>query len=82
MNSFSFFFSFFFCFWVFYMFIGVVQAVARYIRSTLKNSSMVMSNMIGPVEQMSLANHPVKGLYFLVFGSPEVCHIYRLESCC
>jgi hypothetical protein len=62
------------------MFIGVVQAVARYIRSTLKNSSMVMSNMIGPVEQMSLANHPVKGLYFLVFGSPEVRHIHTLGS--
>lgn len=50
----------------------MVQAAARYIHSTLKNTSMMMSNLIGPVEQMALANNPVKGMYFLVFGSPEV----------
>ncbi|PRQ23992.1 putative transferase [Rosa chinensis] len=50
---------------------GGHEAAARYIRNTLKKSSMIISNMIGSVEQMSLANHPVKGLYFLVFGSPE-----------
>ncbi|XP_058202100.1 wax ester synthase/diacylglycerol acyltransferase 3-like [Rhododendron vialii] len=30
-----------------------------------------MSNLIGPVEQMALANHPVKGLYFTLVGGPE-----------
>ncbi|KAL6218453.1 hypothetical protein ACLB2K_011666 [Fragaria x ananassa] len=50
---------------------GGHEAAAKYIRKSLKNSSMIISNMIGPVEQMSLANHPIKGLYFLVFGSPE-----------
>ncbi|XP_070673772.1 wax ester synthase/diacylglycerol acyltransferase 11-like isoform X2 [Malus domestica] len=46
-------------------------AASRYIRSTIKNSSMVITNMIGPLEQMSLANHPIKGLYFLVVGTPQ-----------
>ncbi|KAG5545292.1 hypothetical protein RHGRI_017679 [Rhododendron griersonianum] len=47
------------------------HAVAQYIYNTLKNSSMTMSNLIGPVEQMALANHPIKGFYFTVIGSPE-----------
>ncbi|KAK1405308.1 hypothetical protein POM88_004913 [Heracleum sosnowskyi] len=48
------------------------EATAQYIRSTLKNSSMTVSNMIGPLERMSLANHPVKGFYFMVVGVPQV----------
>ncbi|XP_042486400.1 wax ester synthase/diacylglycerol acyltransferase 4-like [Macadamia integrifolia] len=44
---------------------------AQYVHSTLKNTSMVISNMIGPMEQMSLANHPIRGLYFMVVGSPQ-----------
>ncbi|KAM2306001.1 hypothetical protein ACFXTH_025491 [Malus domestica] len=48
------------------------KAASRYIRRTLKNSSMAFTNMIGPVEQMSLANQPIKGLYFMVVGSPQV----------
>ncbi|KAI8551641.1 hypothetical protein RHMOL_Rhmol06G0201800 [Rhododendron molle] len=51
------------------------EAVARYIYNTLKNSSMVMLNLIGPVEQMALANHPIKGFYFTVIGGPKI------ESC-
>ncbi|KEH17312.1 O-acyltransferase (WSD1-like) family protein [Medicago truncatula] len=47
------------------------EAAARYVHSTLRNSSTTISNIIGPVEQMALANHPVKGLYFMVVGPPE-----------
>ncbi|CAA2998109.1 O-acyltransferase WSD1-like [Olea europaea subsp. europaea] len=47
------------------------EATARCIRNTLKNSSMGISNMIGPVEQMAIANQPVKGLYFAVVGAPQ-----------
>ncbi|CAB4303911.1 unnamed protein product [Prunus armeniaca] len=50
---------------------GSHEASSRYIHRTLKNSSLVISNMIGPVEQMSLANHPIKGFYFLVPGLPQ-----------
>ncbi|KAL0444321.1 UNVERIFIED_CONTAM: hypothetical protein Slati_2154800 [Sesamum latifolium] len=48
------------------------ETTARYIHGTLKNSSMAISNVIGPVEQMALANQPVKGLYFVVAGAPQV----------
>ncbi|RDX81430.1 O-acyltransferase WSD1, partial [Mucuna pruriens] len=47
------------------------EAAARYLRSTLRNSSTTISNMIGPVEQMAVANLPIKGFYFMVAGSPE-----------
>jgi len=36
------------------------------------NSSAVISSLVGPTQQMSLANHPVKGLYFTLAGGPEV----------
>ncbi|PSR89761.1 O-acyltransferase [Actinidia chinensis var. chinensis] len=47
------------------------EATARYIHSTLKNSSMAISNMIGPTEQMAVANHPFAGMYFMVVGGPQ-----------
>ena len=55
--------------------IGVTrtQAAARYIHGTLKNVSMGITNLMGPVEPMTLANHPVTGLYFMVVGAPHVC---------
>uniref|UniRef100_A0A803LHI3 O-acyltransferase WSD1 C-terminal domain-containing protein n=1 Tax=Chenopodium quinoa TaxID=63459 RepID=A0A803LHI3_CHEQI len=46
-------------------------AVAKHIHSTLRKSSMSMTNMIGPVEQVTLAGHPIKGMYFMVTGSPQ-----------
>ncbi|KAM7498101.1 hypothetical protein LguiA_022515 [Lonicera macranthoides] len=47
------------------------EASAKYIYSTIKNSSMGITNLIGPVEQMAMANHPVRGLYFCVTGPPH-----------
>ncbi|KAF3444101.1 hypothetical protein FNV43_RR13791 [Rhamnella rubrinervis] len=47
------------------------EAAARYVHKTLRNSSMTISNMIGPVEEMSLADHPISGLYFFGAGFPE-----------
>jgi len=28
--------------------------------------------MFGPLEQMALANHPVRGVYFAMSGGPQV----------
>ena len=56
----------------------MLQAVAKHLYGTLRNSSVVMSNLIGPVEPMALANHPVKGLYFIMSGAPEVTIISSL----
>ncbi|KAB2035613.1 hypothetical protein ES319_D04G164500v1 [Gossypium barbadense] len=47
------------------------KAIAKYIYNTIKNSSMTLSNMIGLVERMALANHPIKSLYFMVAGEPK-----------
>ncbi|KAI4305491.1 hypothetical protein L6164_028854 [Bauhinia variegata] len=47
------------------------EAAAEQLRETFRNSSAMISNMIGPVEQMALANHPIKGLYFNVPGVPK-----------
>ncbi|TKY66840.1 O-acyltransferase WSD1 [Spatholobus suberectus] len=50
---------------------SVYLAVAKIIYKTLGNSSVVISNIFGPMEQMALANHPVSGLYFPTTGGPE-----------
>ncbi|XVF72013.1 hypothetical protein PTKIN_Ptkin12aG0087400 [Pterospermum kingtungense] len=47
------------------------EAASKYIHTTLKNSSLTISNVIGPVERMALANHPIKSLYFAVVGAPQ-----------
>ncbi|CAN0896822.1 Wax ester synthase/diacylglycerol acyltransferase 4 [Linum grandiflorum] len=47
------------------------EAVSRYLYDTMKNSSFGITNVIGPVEKMALANHPIKGLYFVVSGAPQ-----------
>ncbi|XP_042486402.1 wax ester synthase/diacylglycerol acyltransferase 4-like [Macadamia integrifolia] len=47
------------------------ETTAQYVHRTLKNSSMTISNMIGPMEQMSLADHPARGMYFMVVGVPQ-----------
>lgn len=57
-----------------------VKATAEYIHSTLKNSSMTVSNMIGPLEKMTLDNQPIKGLYFMVVNIPQVYYSITYKS--
>ncbi|KAK4577591.1 hypothetical protein RGQ29_027920 [Quercus rubra] len=47
------------------------EAASRYIQRASNYSSMSISNMIGPVEQMALVKHPVKGLYFMTVKVPQ-----------
>nr|GMD31907.1 O-acyltransferase WSD1-like [Ipomoea batatas] len=47
------------------------EATAQYIRGTLRNTSFTTTNMIGPVEETTLVNYPVKGMYFAVAGAPQ-----------
>ncbi|KAK7340520.1 hypothetical protein VNO77_21226 [Canavalia gladiata] len=47
------------------------EAVAKHLRGTVTKSSAVISSLVGPIQQMSLVNHPVKGLYFTLAGGPE-----------
>ncbi|KAJ7971164.1 O-acyltransferase WSD1 [Quillaja saponaria] len=47
------------------------EAVARHIYRTMGNTSLSVSNLVGPVEQMALANHPAKDIYFTMTGDPQ-----------
>ncbi|KAF9679241.1 hypothetical protein SADUNF_Sadunf07G0119500 [Salix dunnii] len=47
------------------------QGASKYIHGTMRNTSMGITNVMGPIEQMALASHPVKGLYFVVTGAPQ-----------
>ncbi|WOG91759.1 hypothetical protein DCAR_0311010 [Daucus carota subsp. sativus] len=47
------------------------ETAAKYIHNTLRNSSITITNLIGPVEKMSVDDLPIKGLYFFVTGSPQ-----------
>ncbi|KAL7086904.1 hypothetical protein ACP275_13G031700 [Erythranthe tilingii] len=47
------------------------EVTAEYIHKTLKNTSLTISNIIGPVERMALLNQPIKGMYFMNVGVPQ-----------
>lgn len=51
----------------------MLQAAAGYVYKMLNNSSLSISHMVGPVEQVALANHPIKGFYFMTVGLSQVC---------
>ncbi|KAL8126780.1 hypothetical protein AgCh_013898 [Apium graveolens] len=55
------------------------ETAAKYIHNTLKNSSITISNLIGPVEKMSMHNLPMRGLYFFVAGSPQSSQVTVLS---
>ncbi|KAI8028193.1 O-acyltransferase WSD1 [Camellia lanceoleosa] len=47
------------------------EATSRYIKGTLEKSSITITNMIGPIEKISMANHPVSGFYYIIGGCPQ-----------
>ncbi|KAL1816152.1 hypothetical protein ACET3Z_018726 [Daucus carota] len=47
------------------------EATSKLLYNTMKNSSLTISNMIGPIEQMALANNPINELYFTASGLPQ-----------
>ncbi|KAK1285353.1 hypothetical protein QJS10_CPB20g01757 [Acorus calamus] len=51
------------------------EVTARYVHSTMKNTSMAISNLIGPKEKMSLADHPIRSFHFMVVGVPQSLRI-------
>ncbi|KAI3947343.1 hypothetical protein MKW92_015432 [Papaver armeniacum] len=46
------------------------EKTSKYIRDVIGKVSVCISNLIGPMEKISLANHPVKGIYFMVVNIP------------
>ncbi|KAK9150144.1 hypothetical protein Syun_008453 [Stephania yunnanensis] len=47
------------------------EVASQYIHRTLRKASMTVTNMIGPIEKIALANYPCKGIYFMMGGSPQ-----------
>ncbi|ONK64049.1 uncharacterized protein A4U43_C07F21570 [Asparagus officinalis] len=47
------------------------EAVSRQLYNTLSNTSMAITSMVGPIEKVQIANHPIKSFYFAVTGSPQ-----------
>ncbi|KAF9663129.1 hypothetical protein SADUNF_Sadunf17G0006300 [Salix dunnii] len=47
------------------------NGASKCIRGTLENTSMGISNVRGPMEQVAFANNPINGLYFVVTGAPQ-----------
>ncbi|KAA0031540.1 O-acyltransferase WSD1-like [Cucumis melo var. makuwa] len=55
---------------IIYIYIYIVLS-SKYVYKTIKNSSLSISNLIGPKEKMALTGHPAKGMYFTVVGIPQ-----------
>uniref|UniRef100_A0A6N2MR30 Uncharacterized protein n=1 Tax=Salix viminalis TaxID=40686 RepID=A0A6N2MR30_SALVM len=51
-------------------FLGPERA-SKYIHGTLENTSMGITNLMGPTEQLAVADNPINGLYFVVTGAPQ-----------
>ncbi|XP_031505452.1 wax ester synthase/diacylglycerol acyltransferase 4-like [Nymphaea colorata] len=55
------------------------EAAAEHIHSTLRNTSMTISNIIGPLEKISMGGCPVKSFYFMVTRLPQSLTISMLS---
>ncbi|KAL5714221.1 hypothetical protein ACHQM5_016211 [Ranunculus cassubicifolius] len=47
------------------------EAVSKYLHSVLKNTSFTISNLVGPMEKLAIADHPISNIYFTVTGAPQ-----------
>ncbi|WJX82969.1 hypothetical protein P8452_65667 [Trifolium repens] len=47
------------------------EALAKHIHGTMRKSSLLISNVAGPHEQMAWANHPIGGFFFTLSGIPQ-----------
>ncbi|KAF5202096.1 O-acyltransferase wsd1 [Thalictrum thalictroides] len=54
-----------------FMIIGGQKSLSKYIHSNLKNTTALVTNLIGPNEKMAMAGHPVGSCYFIVAGLPQ-----------
>ncbi|XP_039135416.1 O-acyltransferase WSD1-like [Dioscorea cayenensis subsp. rotundata] len=47
------------------------EVASRCMLKTLTNSSIAISNMIGPMEQVEIIGHPVSGFHFMMVRAPQ-----------
>ncbi|KAK7335481.1 hypothetical protein VNO80_27350 [Phaseolus coccineus] len=44
------------------------EVATNYLYKTMNNASLSISHMVGPAERVTLADHPINGLYFMTVG--------------
>lgn len=47
------------------------QAIARSLYNTMANTTMGITNMIGPTEEIAIGGSPVKSFYYFASGAPQ-----------
>ncbi|KAM0942251.1 putative O-acyltransferase, WSD1, O-acyltransferase WSD1 [Dioscorea sansibarensis] len=47
------------------------EIASGYMLKTLTNSSMAISNMIGPMEEVEMVGHPISGFHFMMVRAPQ-----------
>ncbi|KAH7669202.1 CoA-dependent acyltransferases protein [Dioscorea alata] len=47
------------------------EVASGYMLKTLTNSSLAISNMIGPMEEVEMVGHPVSGFHFMMVRAPQ-----------
>eukprot|EP00253_Pinus_taeda_P032564 PITA_32564 len=52
------------------------QALSRYLYNTLSNTTMMLSNMIGPMEKVAIYGNPIKRFSFFVTGLPQTLGVF------
>ncbi|OVA20920.1 O-acyltransferase [Macleaya cordata] len=49
---------------------------AKFIYSNVRNKTIMISNMCGPVEKAAIAGNPLRSFYFTISGMPQPCVYY------
>jgi len=52
--------------------IRLMQAIMKSLYSTVVHTSMIISNVIGPMEKVAIDGNPLKSCSFFVTGAPIV----------
>lgn len=55
------------------------RAMCRYIYNALSNTTMMISNMIGPMEKVAIYGNPIKSFSFFVTGLPQALGVFILS---
>lgn len=52
------------------------QAISRYLYNNIANTTMAISNMIGPMEKIAMDGNPIKSFSFFVSGAPQSLSVF------
>ncbi|XP_078431476.1 wax ester synthase/diacylglycerol acyltransferase 4-like isoform X2 [Wolffia australiana] len=55
------------------------EVAAKYVHGTLRDTTLTISNMVGPLEKLEIAGQKCKSYYFMVVGVPQSLTITMLS---